>query len=211
MRQHPLALIRKDLISMTIYLYVKTHNKTGLKYLGKTKKSDPHSYLGSGPDWRAHLKEHGIDYTTEIIRECQTKEELNQWGRYYSNLWDVANSPNWANRIPETGGGGGREISQATREKIRQSLIGKPFSKERRNKISESGKGRIPWNKGLTKHTDSRVLEYSKKITNNQKGRIPWNKGKKSTQTPWNKGLTKETDPRVASYAKTLSIVNKKS
>ena len=61
---------------MTIYLYIKTHNKTGLKYLGKTTAKDPHKYHGSGADWRTHLKEHGIDYTTEIVRECQTNKEL---------------------------------------------------------------------------------------------------------------------------------------
>ena len=92
---------------MTIYLYVKTHNKTGLKYLGKTTSKDPHKYRGSGADWKIHLKEHGINYITEILKECQSKEELNQWGRYYSDLWDVVNSSNWANRIPETGGGVG--------------------------------------------------------------------------------------------------------
>jgi hypothetical protein len=70
---------------MTIYLYVKTHNKTGLKYLGKTSKN-PHTYLGSGVDWKVHLKEYGLDHTTEIIKECQDNQELNHWGRYYSNL-----------------------------------------------------------------------------------------------------------------------------
>ena len=75
----------KGTISMTIYLYVKTHNKTGLKYLGKTSKN-PHTYLGSGVDWKVHLKEYGLDHTTEIIKECQDNQELNHWGRYYSNL-----------------------------------------------------------------------------------------------------------------------------
>ena len=59
---------------MTIYLYVKTHNKTGLKYLGKTSKN-PHSYLGSGVDWKTHLKENGIEHFTEIIKECNSKQK----------------------------------------------------------------------------------------------------------------------------------------
>ena len=89
---------------MTIYLYVKTHNKTGLKYLGKTSK-DPYSYIGSGIDWKTHLKEYGIEHSTQIIRECQTNQELSEWGRYYSKLWNIVESDKWANRIPETGGG----------------------------------------------------------------------------------------------------------
>lgn len=93
---------------MTIYyLYLKTHNKTGLKYLGKTTSPDPHKYIGSGKDWRTHLKKHGRNFTTEILKECSTNDELSQWGRYYSKLWDIAKSNEWANRIPETGGGPG--------------------------------------------------------------------------------------------------------
>lgn len=54
-----------------------------------------------------------------------------------------------------------------------------------------------PWNKGLTKNTDPRLLTLSKKIKRQFKdGRVVWNKGKKGL-IPWNKGLTKETDERV--------------
>ena len=92
---------------MTIYyLYVKTHKITGLKYLGQTSASDPHRYPGSGVDWKVHLKEYGYNYTTEILRECQDKNERREWGLYYSNLWNVVDSEAWANRIPETGGFG---------------------------------------------------------------------------------------------------------
>jgi hypothetical protein len=49
------------------YLYIKTHNKTGLKYLGQTSKQNPFTYMGSGVDWVAHLNENGIDVTTQII------------------------------------------------------------------------------------------------------------------------------------------------
>ena len=127
---------------MTIYLYVKTHNKTGLKYLGKTTKEDPHAYHGSGADWKVHLKEHGIDYTTTIIRECQTKEELYQWGRHYSNLWNVATSAEWANRIPETGGGGNH--TEERKELFRQQQLGKKKPKRtelHKENISKSTKG----------------------------------------------------------------------
>jgi hypothetical protein len=92
---------------MTIYLYKKTHNVTGFKYLGKTIKN-PQKYKGSGKTWMAHIKEYGYDVTTEIIKECNTISELSYWGRYYSKLWDIVNSKEWANRIPETGGGPGR-------------------------------------------------------------------------------------------------------
>jgi hypothetical protein len=76
---------------MTIYLCVKTHTITGLKYLCKTKSKDPHKYSGSGTYWKAHLKVHGKEHTTEILKECSSNEEIKQWGLHYSKLWDVVN------------------------------------------------------------------------------------------------------------------------
>ena len=106
-------------ISMTIYkLYIKTHNKTGLKYLGYTKRENVHKYSGSGVYWTRHLKEHGKDYTTEIIKECQTKDEIKEHGLYYSNLWNVVESTEWANIKPESGDGGDMSSSHAWRESI---------------------------------------------------------------------------------------------
>ena len=63
----------------------------------------------------------------------------------------------------DTGDGGGT-LSDKTKEKLRQSALGK----------NTWTKGRIPWNKGKTGiYSD----ETRKKISENQKGRTPWNKG----------------------------------
>jgi hypothetical protein len=91
---------------MTIYLYKKIHNKTGLKYLGKTVQ-DPYKYKGSGVIWTSHIIEHGYDVTTEILKECCDQEELKYWGKYYSKLWNIVENNDWANLIPESGGGSG--------------------------------------------------------------------------------------------------------
>jgi len=93
---------------MNIYLYVKTHNITGLKYLGKTSNGDPINYRGSGTYWMKHLKVHGYDVTTEIIKECKTNDEIKEWGIYYSRLWNVVESKEWANLCEESGDGGYR-------------------------------------------------------------------------------------------------------
>lgn len=97
---------------MTIYyLYVKTHNITGLKYLGKTSRKNPYSYPGSGKDWKQHLKKYGNLVTTEILHKCNSQREVGELGRYYSALWRVTTAMDdygnkiWANIIPETGGG----------------------------------------------------------------------------------------------------------
>lgn len=88
------------------YLMIKTHKITGLKYLCQTKKKDPYTYLGSGKYWKFHLKTHGKTIHTEILKECTSKDELRYWGTYYSNIWDVVKSNEWANLRPETGDGG---------------------------------------------------------------------------------------------------------
>lgn len=98
----------------TFYLYVKTHKITGLKYLGQTSRN-PFKYCGSGVDWLYHLKRFGNDVHTEILLQTQDKEERNYWGRYYSALFNIKTGMDdfgnkiWANRILETGGGGGYE------------------------------------------------------------------------------------------------------
>jgi len=87
------------------------------------------------------------------------------------------------------------------------------ISDEQRNKL----KGRIPWNKGLTKETNESVKNGGKKIAESLKGNVPWNKGldcsdpriKKVTEElakmnkgriPWNKGTKGVMKPNSGSW-----------
>jgi hypothetical protein len=72
----------------------------------------------------------------------------------------------------------GSKHSKESRLKMSKSRLGVKQSEESKRKRSISLKGKIPWNKGLTKETDERVRILSEKI----KGFIPWNKGKKMSQ-----------------------------
>lgn len=108
---------------MTIYLIVKTHLKTGLQYLCQTKQ-EPFKYLGSGTYWRRHLKIHGKDIGTHILRECQTKEEVEFWGIHYSILWNVVESTLWANLKSESGDGGSK--GGTSRIKTSLTMKGRP-------------------------------------------------------------------------------------
>jgi len=92
---------------MIIYLYKKTHLITGLQYFGKTTKPDYVNYRGSGKYWLRHIKRHGYFCKTELIRECHTTDEARYWGLYYSNLWNIVDSKEWANLITENGLAGG--------------------------------------------------------------------------------------------------------
>lgn len=94
---------------MTIYLYVKTHNITGLRYLGKTSNPNPSTYKGSGTLWLRHIKTHGYDVSTTILKECESNDDVKYWGTHYSELWNVVEDPMWANLKPEEGDGGARK------------------------------------------------------------------------------------------------------
>lgn len=88
------------------YLYVKTHNKTGLKYLGYTSKENIYEYMGSGKRWIRHIKKHGYDVTTDILLATEDSTEIKETGIFFSILWNVVESEKWANLMVETGTGG---------------------------------------------------------------------------------------------------------
>jgi hypothetical protein len=156
-----------------IYLYIKTHNITGLKYLGKTTRQDYHAYPGSGLYWRKHLDKHGFNYSTEILKECNTHDELKYWGKYYSKLWDIVKSNDWANLTSEQGDGGslsgdlsrrkGKPHSQESRLKISQSNLGKKRAEETRKKMSLAQTGH-PY-RGITE-------EGRRQLSNKHKGKF---------------------------------------
>jgi len=115
-----------------IYLYIKTHRKTGLKYFGKTTRSDPYTYTGSGKYWLRHLDVHGDDINTEIIAKFSDETLCSEFALKFSKDNEIVESDQWANLRDENGLDGaphGNEISQGTRDKISNTLKGKPSPK----------------------------------------------------------------------------------
>jgi hypothetical protein len=117
-----------------IYLYIKTHNKTGLKYFGKTTRKNPHKYLGSGKHWVAHLTKHGIDYTTEIYGCYTDKQECLQAALKFSEKHNIVESKEWANLRVESLDGGDTSKTQGYKNAV--------------HKIAENGKKSKWWNNG---------------------------------------------------------------
>lgn len=70
-------------MSDIIYLYLKTHNVTGLKYFGMTTQN-PYKYMGSGLRWRNHISKHGNNVSTEILFESNSIEKIKEYGIKYS-------------------------------------------------------------------------------------------------------------------------------
>lgn len=169
-------------MSDTIYLYKKTHNTTGLKYLGKTVQN-PFKYKGSGKEWSSHCKEHGYNITTEILFETTDKKELQQKGRYYSELWDVVNSPEWANVIPETGGGPGCKSGEnhhysklnPNYDSSKHCRYGKTLSESTLDKLRQASSGKNNPNYGSKWINDGLK---NKKIKNNDVTPIGWQEGR---------------------------------
>lgn len=118
---------------MDIYsLYKKTHNETGLQYLGYTKQ-DPFKYKGSGKIWRAHIAKHGYDVTTEVLHRTTNKEEIRVKGSHYSELWNIVESKEWANLKPEEADGGQTSSTEELSERAKKLWA----SKKHKTKMQE--------------------------------------------------------------------------
>lgn len=100
------------MLSERYYIMIKIHRETGLMYLCQTSRIECYEkYLGSGVYWLRHLKIHGNNVETVILRKCDTKEEVRVWGTIYSTMWNIVEQTDnnglkiWANLKPEEGDG----------------------------------------------------------------------------------------------------------
>ena len=88
---------------MTIYLYVKQHRVTNLKYFGMTTKDDPYKYMGSGQHWLRHLKVHGRNVETTHLWEFENYDDSESFALHFSEENRIVESKEWANIRPEHG------------------------------------------------------------------------------------------------------------
>ncbi len=159
----------------TIYLYLK-ESPLGLKYLGKTIQN-PYKYKGSGKYWVRHLKFHKIStksIKTKILYTSNNIEDIREKGLYFSELYNIVNSNEFANLVNESGEGSfGWLHTNETKEKISKAGIGRKISKEGREKISNSRKGKclseetkekIRLKNKNYKHTEEAKLKISKAL-----------------------------------------------
>jgi hypothetical protein len=149
---------------MTIYLYIKIHTKTGLKYFGKTTRN-VRRYHGSGKHWQRHIKKHGTEYIKTLkVWEFQSLDECTLFALKFSKDNNIVNSVHWANLIEENGADGapvghpgctgsknghfgkqlnkGRKHNQDTKKLLSEKLTGRVFDDEWCKKISESKLGK---------------------------------------------------------------------
>ena len=166
-----------------IYVYIKTHNITGLMYFGITHKEDVHKYRGSGKYWKNHIKKHGYDVTTSLVFQTGSQEEATLFCEEFSTLRNIVQSDEWANLIVENGFTGnpkGIIFSEEHRKKLSEKLLGnqwnrgKSLSEETRQKMGQSRIGNQ--NRRGVPHSDETKAKMS--AARKGKSRGPYNKVK---------------------------------
>lgn len=162
------------------YVYITTNLKNNHQYIGDHSTNNLNDgYLGSGTLLFEAFKKYGKEnFKNEILEFFDTKEEAFAAQEKYIIQYNTL-APNGYNISPKGGHNVKDCISEKTKIKIgkankgRQTWLGKHHSEESKKKISQNGKGRIPWNKnkkGISEET--RI-----KASNSHKGQIPWNLG----------------------------------
>lgn len=127
-----------------VTLYIKTHNKTGLKYFGKTCGKNSNLYRGSGKHWVRHIKKHGYDVTTEVVGVFEDLIWCSLFALEFSHVNDIVKSKNWANLKPENGLDGGFDHinDNVTEELKRQRVLnGKRFAEQGHKTQKNNGVG----------------------------------------------------------------------
>lgn len=158
------------------YLYVKTHNVTGLKYFGKTT-SNRKRYRGSGHHWVRHIAKHGYDVTTEIVGYFTDQDECMKFALEFSEKYNIVESPEWANLMPENGLSGGDVMSGKSAEERKSTVAKRKKTMDQKSpeeiveikkKNSINTKKFIQENPEIRKQSAKKILE--KRRSNGQ----PW-------------------------------------
>lgn len=165
-------------------VYLATNKINGKVYVGITRKylnrriSEHLAKLKSKKLYAFHraLIKYGIDsFTFEVIDECLTKDSLREKEIYYIALYQAFSREKGYNLT--TGGEGGFQMSQETRDKMSKNKKGKKLTEEHKQNLSKAKKG-VKFSEEARKnmslaHIGYKVKEESKeKISKANKGKI---------------------------------------
>jgi hypothetical protein len=119
---------------MAIYLLVKEHVDTGLKYLCKHVASsfpECEKYKGSGTYWKRHLKKYGNNIKTTCLFVTEDEKQFREVAKKYSLEYDIINSKEWANLCNEEGQGGNTIVDKKTHGEKTKHGLHKPEVREK--------------------------------------------------------------------------------
>lgn len=185
-----------------IYLYVKTHTKTGLKYFGYTKADNPYQYKGSGLYWRNHCRKHGNHISTKVIGKFSDKEKeaARSFALEFSIQHNIVKSNDWANLKLEVLDGGFDHINN---EKVKHLFVEKTrvtlnnWSNDKRKQINSKKAlpGALNGMYGVHRRGEN-APGYGKPATEERKRNI--SKAKKAQQLK----LSKERKQQISENSK---------
>jgi len=106
-----------------------------------TTKIDPHKYKGSGKLWVRHIKKYGYNVKTSILLKTDSYDDFVSTAKFFSKLWNVVKSSEWANLTEESGEGGDTSDSQGWKIGMskRRKMDGKNNGMHGRSIVSEKG------------------------------------------------------------------------
>lgn len=202
------------------YLYIKTHNVTGLKYFGKTVSNKPVSYTGSGKYWLRHLKVHGNDVFTEILGLYQDQAECIAAANEFSLVNNIVESSEWANFKIENGIDGGSDVGHkktntanmrvAAKIKAEKMLIEgtHPFMGERGSVMARERNAKLS-KEGLHNFQGLRGSSHSTALNNKRVAEGTHNLVKRSDGTSMSSDRVASGTHNWQENAKTVSVVDK--
>lgn len=154
------------------YIYKTTNLVNNKIYIGQ-KKSDiflGNRYLGSGKLLRRAVNKYGEEnFKVELIEEVELKDDMDKREIFWISYYNATNSAIGYN-VSEGGNVNRTMVGE------NNPFYGKHHTEDTVIKIKKCNRGKIPWNKGLTKETDTRVKAY----TENNKRR-----GERVKNTVW--------------------------
>jgi len=139
---------------MIVYIYTFPNGK---RYIGQTiqtlneRASKGCGYQHSPLVYNA-IQKYGWDNILKEIIECSSREEMDNLEKELIKKYNTTNK-NFGYNL-ESGGNKNKKLSEETKKKISESLIGHYVSKETKNKISEAHK-----NKKLSEETKNKIKE----------------------------------------------------
>jgi group I intron endonuclease len=178
---------------MVGYVYVIINTINNKKYIGVSMKCDEKNiknYFGSGLVIKEAIKKYGKEnFKKEILKEFDSEDGARNYERELISELNAIESDDYYNLVGGGYGGGvkGRIISDETKKKISDSLLGhknyKP-SEEHKKKLSEKFKGRISPMKGKTQNkvTKQKISEVTK---------LRWEKGELTSYTGYKHEIIK--------------------
>jgi hypothetical protein len=160
-----------------IYNYITTNLINNNQYIGMHCTDDiDDNYLGSGKYLKEAIKKYGKEnFKREIICYCETIEEAHNNEEKYIIEYNTL-KPNGYNLSPKGGINGKGSLSEETKLKISNKLIGKTITEEHKNILRKCSKERI-WTDEQRENQRKRMLgnnpseETRKKLSEIRKGR----------------------------------------